>query len=351
MVESMTEAGQRDRALGRRKPHFPTPLPPQGPAPAQDPTKVSTCLTLPLAPHQVPSSESSSTTTGPPPHPAHHGKLFPDRHSFPSFERSCLRTLSLSSPQDWVTAGWLAQTCPARSTKSRTGPARPVPFRGLSRHGRCSQPPDRRADLALGCPVWSFLQEAVVQTQETPGPGPPGHLRRLPSALLSCPAKKPSLRKLQTRRHILPSGDSLHYRHTRGDGHTSDLGTAKQCLLYASLRTKGKSRATSSGSAPTWTRGAGAPLRLPATCNALGRQLFASDPSQLCLGLRRSLLWVPMAGGPRGSTVFIPLIFVVFSPTRRRKNPVNITEPSTVHLCSPRCQHGAWHTECLISAS
>lgn len=204
--------------------------------------------------------------------------------------------------------------------------------------------------------VWVALfghshSRPVAQTQETPGPAPPGHLRRLHSTLLSCPAKKPSLRKLQTRRHILPSSDSLHYRHTRGDGHASDLRTAKQCLLYASLQTQGKSRATSSGSAPTWTRGAGAPLRLPAACNAPGRQRYASDPSQLCLGLRRSLLWVPMAGGPRGSTVFIPLIFVVFSPTRRRKSPVNIKQPSTVHLSVPRCQHGAWHTECLISAS
>ena len=145
--------------------------------------------------------------------------------------------------------GLACSDLPCTQHKSRAGPTRAVPLRGLSGHGRCSQPPDRRADLALGRPVWSF-------SQETPGPGPPGHRRRLHSTLLSGPARKPSPRKLQTRRHILPSGDSLHCRHTRGDGHASDLRTAKQCLLYTSLRTKGQSSATSSGSAPNGRRAA-----------------------------------------------------------------------------------------------
>lgn len=48
------------------------------------------------------------------------------------------------------------------------------------------------ADLALDCPVWSFLQEAVVQTQEGPQGQDPQGLKKVIMPLLSCPAKKPS---------------------------------------------------------------------------------------------------------------------------------------------------------------
>lgn len=155
-----------------------------------------------------------------------------------------------------------------------------------------------------------------MQTQETQGQDPQG-LEKVTQLLLSCPAQKPSPRKLQTRRHILPSGDSLLQTHS-GDGHTSDLGTAKQCLLYASLRTKG-SPGPSSGSAPTWTLWAEprSGCRQPATPWA--GSCLLSDPSQLCLGLRRSLLWVPVQVVLVVAQCSSHLSFVVLSYSSEKK--------------------------------
>lgn len=106
MVESMTEAGQRDRALGRRKPTSQPRSHLRAPVLAQHPTKVSTCLTLPLASTKSSSSESSSHHKGATSSPCPPRKLFPDRHSFPSFERSCSGTPSaLSSSHCWGDRG------------------------------------------------------------------------------------------------------------------------------------------------------------------------------------------------------------------------------------------------------
>lgn len=235
-----------------------------------------------------------------------------------------------------MTAGWLAQTCPARSTRAERAPHGPCPSEACPRT-------DAAPSLQTGELTWLWVTLFGHSHRRPQGLDPQGTLE---GALLSGPAKKPSPRKLQTRRHILPSGDSLHCRHTRGDGHASDLRTAKQCLLDTSLRTKGKSRATSSGSAPAWTHGAGAALGLPSTCNTLGRELYASDPSQLGLGLSghswRSTWW---------HSVHPTYLCSFLSYSSEKKSGKH---KGTIHCPSMYSQVSAWclaHRACPINAS
>lgn len=118
----MTEAGQRDVPLAIASLTSQPPLPPQGPAPAQHPTKVSTCLTLPLAPTKSLFRELFPPQRG---HlltlPTTGNSFLTDTPSLPS--RAVLPVhLSPSSSHCWVTAGWLASDLPCTQHQEQNRP-------------------------------------------------------------------------------------------------------------------------------------------------------------------------------------------------------------------------------------
>ena len=97
---------------------------------------------------------------------------------------------------------------------------------------------------------------------------------------------------------------------------------------------------------PHRTHGAGAPPGLPSTRNTLGRELYASDPSQLCLGLSSHSWWSMW-----WHSVHPTYLCSFLSYSSEKKSGKH---KGTIHYPSMYSQVSAWclaHRACLINAS
>ena len=231
-----------------------------------------------------------------------------------------------------MTAGWLAQTCPAFSTRAERAPHGPCP-------SEACPGTDAAPSLQTGELTWLWVALFGHSLRRPQGPDPrgtgEGYTVHCFPVLLENPARENSkLEDTSCPAGILFTADTL--------GVTVTLLTSGQpSSAYSTLHCGPKgSPGPRALAVPPPDAG------LPSTRNTLGRELYASDPSQLCLGLSSHSWWSMW-----WHSVHPTYLCSFLSYSSEKKSGKH---KGTIHCPSMYSQVSAWclaHRACLINAS